>query len=241
MSSIAVVDVLLVVAWLIAGGVSLYFSFGNARIWTSISTGFFLIFVSQAYLLAPWVRDPRLAAIHSIVGTIAILALTHGFQEYYVFSRTMEAGGSKAAVYLTAAAAVVASLVFLIINPTPSAASVRLIRIIESSNWVFLSLINIDMIRKIYVQVRESPISRGFIAFAIVFAAIFLWKGSSLYLQVYGWDREWNTVLAGFGVDPDTSLYAPRIAFSLAVNRVAAFASSVAVGGTFVYMYRLLR
>lgn len=240
MSTTAILDALLVAVWLLAGGISLYFSFGNARVWTSISTGFFLIFVSQAYLLAPWGREPYLAALHAIVGTIAILVMTHGFQEYYVFSRTLETSGSKSNVYLVTAGVIVASAVFLAINPAPSPATLRHMRLIENANWVFLSLINLDMIRKIYLQVRDSRIARGFVAFAVVFTALFLWKGSALYLQVYGWDHEWQSVLAGLGATPDPG-YDARIAFSRAVHRASAFVSSVAVGGTFVYLYRLLR
>ena len=65
--------------WFLAGLISLYFSIGSARIWTSISTGFFLVFLSEGYLLAPWVEDPRLKGIHLIVGTIAIMVMTYGF------------------------------------------------------------------------------------------------------------------------------------------------------------------
>jgi len=49
-----IISIVQVVFWLIAGGFSFYFSIGNARVWTSISIGFFLIFLSQVYLLAPW-------------------------------------------------------------------------------------------------------------------------------------------------------------------------------------------
>ncbi|MEK7705460.1 MAG: hypothetical protein AAB426_10910 [Myxococcota bacterium] len=233
-------DVVAVTFWLLAGGLSLYFSIGNARIWTSISTGFFLIFVSEGYLVAPWAHAPRLMAIHSIVGTIAIMVLTHGFQEYYVFSRTLEAGGSKLAVYLTTSVVVLASVVFLLINPAPSATVLRNIRIIENGNWVFLSLINLDMIRKIYAQVRGTPMARGFVAFALVFALVFLWRGSELYLQVYAWDGAWREVLAALGVAGDVKMLG-RVVFSSTVHRVAGLAASVSVGATFLYLFRLLR
>ncbi len=223
-----IADAAVVGLWLLAGAISLYFSIGNARIWTSISTGFFLIFVSEAYPLAPWIDHPRLVAIHSIIGTIAIMAMTHGFQEYYVFSRTLEAGGRKAVVYLTTAAVIVGSMIFLLINPAPSPAVLRHIRIIENGNWVFLSLINVDMIRKIFVQIRDTRIARGFVAFGIVFVCILLWRGAELYLQVYGWDTEAAPALA-------------RAQFSMGVHRFAGIASSVSVGATFLYLLRLLR
>ena len=37
----------LAIFWLIAGGLSFYFSIGNARVWTSIAVGFFLILLGE--------------------------------------------------------------------------------------------------------------------------------------------------------------------------------------------------
>lgn len=214
--------------WLVAGLIAFYFSIDSARIWTSISLGFFLVFVSQAYVLAPWVRHPVLEAIHVIVGTIAIMVITHGFQEYLVFSRTLEVSGSKAIVYALAAAVILGSLVFLIINPTPDPAVIRNMRMIENTCWAFLALINIDMIRRTWVQVQDSPVGKPLLAFIVVFALIFLWKGSELYLQVYGWDAATATVSA-------------RVAFSRGVHEVASLLSSLSVGAAFAYLWRALR
>ncbi len=235
-----VVNAISVTLWLLAGCISLYFSFGNARIWTSISTGFFLVFLSQAYLLAPGIVTPRLIAIHSIIGTISVMVLTYGFQEYYVFSRTMEVSGNKAAVYITTILVVSASFVFLAINPQPEPATLRHIRIIENSNWVFLSLINLDMIRKIIRQLKGSEIAKGFVAFMVVFGCIILWRGAELYLQVYAWDKEWAHIINTHGGAPDTT-HATRVAFSRIVQRIFGFGSSSAVGATFLYLFRLLR
>ena len=47
-------DLVQVFFWGLAGAISFYFSIGNARVWTSISIGFFLIFLSQAYGINPW-------------------------------------------------------------------------------------------------------------------------------------------------------------------------------------------
>lgn len=240
MADIGAFEALQLIFWFIAGIISLYFSIGNARIWTSISTGFFLVFISEGYLVAPWIEDPRLAAIHSIVGTIAIMVLTHGFQEYYVFSRTLESGGRKSVVYLTTAGVILASMAFLWINPAPPPAVLRHIRVIANANWVFLALINLDMIRKIIRQLKGSRIARGFVAFAAVFALIFLWRGSELYLQVYAWDAEWMDVARSLGASVEPAQLA-RVELSLAVHRVAGFLSSLAVGGTFLYLFRLLR
>lgn len=226
--SIELVQALL---WLVAGLIAFYFSIDSARIWTSISLGFFLVFVSQAYVLAPWVRHPVLEAIHVIIGTIAIMVITHGFQEYHVFSRTLEVSGSKAAVYALTAAVILGSLVFLLINPTPDPAVIRNMRMIENTCWAFLALINVDMIRKIYVQVQDSPVGKPFLAFILVFGLIFLWKGSELYLQVYNWDG------AMAGMAQPTA----RVAFSRGVHEVTALLSSLSVGGTFVYLWRTLR
>ena len=233
-------DLVQLVLWFFAGAMSLYFSFGNARIWTSISTGFFLIFVSEGYLVAPWVRDPRLESLHAIVGTIAILLLTHGFQEYYVFSRTMDASGTKAAVYLGTLAVIAASFVFLVINPEPDLATVRNIRLVGNVNWVFLTLINLDLLRRIHDEVKGTPVARGFVAFGVVFALIFLWRGSELYLQVFGWDADWPKVVASYGgtVAPEAL---SRVGFSALVNRFGGLTASAAVGATFAYLFRLLR
>ena len=111
---------------------------------------------------------------------------------------------------------------------------------IENANWVFLSLINLDMIRKIYLQIRDSSIARGFIAFGVVFACIFLWKGSELYLQVFCWDNDWHMFLQSIGA-PYKDDYPGRINFSVMVNQAAGLLSGLSVGGTFIYLFRLLR
>jgi hypothetical protein len=126
----SIFDVARVLLWLLAGLISLSFSLGNARIWTSISTGFFLVFISEGYLVAPWVQNGTIMAMHSVVGIIAVLAITFGFMEYYVFSRTLEAVGEKRVVYVTTALVLVAALAFLLVNVAPRPATVRNFRII---------------------------------------------------------------------------------------------------------------
>ena len=231
-------DVVRVSLWLVAGLISLFFSVGNARIWTSISTGFFLVFISEGYLVAPWVQHPSLIALHSVVGTIAVLVITHGFMEYYVFSRTLETGGAKWEVYALTAAVLAASVLFIFINPVPSTAAIRHIRIIENACWVFLVLINLDLLRKIHQQVRDTPIGPGFVAFGVVFFCVFLWRGSMLYLQVYGWDED-ATALGP--VAGNAAGYPFRVGLSENVNRFASVLSSLTVGGTFLYLARLMR
>lgn len=218
--------------WLIAGVVSFYFSIGNARVWTSISLGFFLILVGviipTAIPYLPGADLPRIQALGSIIGTIAIMVMTHGFMEYYVFSRTLELEGRKAHVFLGTAAVILGSVIFVFINPEPSARTLEVIRIIENANWVFLSIINIDMLRKIYSNVRETPISRGFLAFMGVFVCLFLWKGALLYIQVYDLQA-----LAGE--------YPFRYQFSSVVSHFGNLLASLSVGGTFIYLAKLLR
>ncbi len=227
-------NVVQVFLWLIAGLVSFYFSIGNARVWTSISVGFFLILIGEllpnAVPFLPGAGNPQIEAMGYIVGTLSILVMSHGFQEYYVFSRTLELEGSKLYVYLTTLAVIAASLVFILINPPPDAQTLRTIRIVEHANWVFLSLINIDLIRKIYLNVKDSPIGSGFLAFMAVFACIFLWKGSELYILVYSFD-----------IPSIMREYPTRYLVSQIVGNLGNLAASLSVGGTFLYLARLLR
>ena len=222
----------LAVFWLIAGGVSFYFSIGNARVWTSIAVGFFLILIGEilptALPFLPGLNDGYVLAMGHIVGTLSILIMSHGFQEYNVFTRTLDFEGSKLFVYLAVVGVIVASLVFLLINPEPTPEVRRVIRIVENTNWVFLSLINIDLIRKIYINIKDTPISQGFIAFMVVFACIFLWKGSELYLDVYN-------------LEAIKTSYPVRYQISSLCSLAGNFLASISVGATFLYLAKLLR
>jgi hypothetical protein len=107
---------------------------------------------------------------------------------------------------------------------------------------VFLSIMNLELIRKIYTAIKDSPISRAFIAFGIVFFLIFLWRGSELYLQIFQWDRDWQDIIAVSSDEvSDIDKFAGRVNFAMLVNKYAGFLSSLSVGGTFIYLYRLLR
>ncbi len=221
-----------VLLWAVAGLMSFYFSFGSGRVWTSIAVGFFLVLLSevipQAAPFFPRLDIPQVEAMGYIVSTLAILVMTHGFQEYYVFSRTFEMNGRRRYVYLGVLAVILASVVFILINPVPDRETLKIIRIVGYSNWVFLSLINVDMIRKIHVQVAGSPISRGFIGFLLVFFFFFLWKGSALYLEVYHLD-----LLA--------EQYTVRYMVSMWVGNIGNILASLSVGGTFLVLARALR
>jgi hypothetical protein len=231
-----------VVFWGLAGAISFYFSIGNARVWTSISIGFFLIFLSQAYGINPWGHYQKLTAFHYIVGTVAIMTITHGFLEYYVFCRTFEISGNKLIVYLSTLAILALSAFFLIINPTPSPNTIRNIKMVENAIWVFLCVMNVELIRKIYSAIKDSDISKGFIAFGIVFLCIFLWRGSDLYLQIFQWDKDWQDIISLMTEETsDIEEYIGRVQFSQEVNRYAGVLSGISVGAAFTYMYKLLK
>lgn len=235
-------DLVQVIFWGLAGAISFYFSIGNARVWTSISIGFFLIFLSQAYGINPWGHYQKLTAFHYIIGTVAIMMITHGFLEYYVFCRTFEISGNKLVVYLSTLGLLALSGAFLLTNPTPSPNTIRNIRMVENAIWVFLSVMNIELIRKIYQAIKDSDISKGFIAFGFVFFFIFLWRGSELYLQVFQWDQDWQDIIAMMtDEESDIGKYMGRVQFSQEMSRYAGMLSGISVGGTFTYIYRLLK
>lgn len=96
----------------------------------------------------------------------------------------------------------------------------------ENTNWVFLSLINIDLIRKIHLNIKDTPISNGFLAFMVVFACIFLWKGSQLYMDVFSLDTKQHLI---------------NYTISHYANLVGNLLASLSVGGTFLYLGKLLR
>lgn len=225
-------QVVLAIFWLIAGVVSFYFSIGNARVWTSIAVGFFLILLGEiipgALPFLPGLDNPYVLAMGHIIGTISILVMSHGFQEYYVFTRTLDFEGSKLHVYLAVIGVVAASLVFMLVNPEPDDEVLRVLRIVENTNWVFLSLINIDLIRKIYINIKDTPIGSGFLAFMVVFACIFLWKGSQLYIDV-------------FSLDQIKDAFPIRYEIAFWCKNLGNFFASIAVGGTFLYLGKLLR
>ena len=235
-------DLVQVIFWGLAGAISFYFSIGNARVWTSISIGFFLIFLSQAYSINPWGHYQKLTAFHHIVGTMAIMMITHGFLEYYVFCRTFEISGNKLIVYLSTLGILAVSGAFLIVNPTPSPDTIRNIRMVENAIWVFLCILNIELVRKIFLAIRDSDISKGFIAFGLVFIFIFLWRSSELYLQIFQWDQDWQDILAMMtDGTSDIDQYMGRVQLSREVSRYAGLLSGISVGSTFTYIYRLLK
>jgi hypothetical protein len=143
---------------------------------------------------------------------------------------------------LSTLAVLAASAAFLLINPNPSPNTIRNIKMVENAIWVFLSIMNIELIRKIYTAIKDSDISKGFIAFAIVFICIFVWKGSELYLQIFQWDKDWQDIITLMTEETtDVQEYIGRVTFSQEVNRYAGLLSGISVGGAFTYIYRLLK
>lgn len=251
LQGIPLVYLIQLIFWLIAGITGYYFSLGNSRIWTSISTGFFLVLVSQFYLLNKLFHTPTVTAYIYIVGTIAIMLITHGFLEYYVFCQTFELPGRKETVYGVTAALLVGAWIFLMINPEPSMFTVRNIKMVENSIWVFLTIMNLGVIRKIYLAISDSAIAKAFILFSIVFVFIFLWKGSELYLQVFQWDRLWGNIAFKLDVDvitadldtklDDSNEFWGRITFTQEVFNFAGLMTSMATAGTFAFLYKRLK
>jgi hypothetical protein len=222
----------LVMLWIVAGGLALRFGLGNARVWRGMAVGFLLIPVSELVplmfsgLSAPLPGYAR--AMGNVVGIAAILAISHSLQEYYAFTQTLEERGSKLPLGLVMVGAIAAALLLLLASPEPTAVVQRAIRIVENTNWVFLSVINIGLIRKIRSNLENSPVSRGFVALTGVFACIVLWKGCELYLDVYPLD-----------------LFKESSPLCYQVVRFCGYAGNLlaglGAGAAFTYLARLLR
>ena len=236
-------DLVMVFFWFVAAVISFYFSYGNARLWTSVSIGFFLIFWSQAYLLNPYASSYfRVTAVHTIIGAVSILLISHGFQEYFVFTHTLEITGSKRKIYFTTIAAILAGILFVSLNPKPSLFVLRNYRMAENTVWLFLSIVNIFVVFKIYHEIKGSPIAYGILSFAVVFFFVVVWKGSELYLQMYQWDASWQTLVEeyDFSIKSD-GLNSVQVALATQMHSVGAMFSGISVVGTFAYLLRLLR
>jgi hypothetical protein len=236
-------DLVMVFFWFIAAVISFYFSYGNARLWTSVSVGFFLIFWSQAYLLNPYVSSYfRVTAAHTIIGAVSILLISYGFQEYFTFTHTLEITGSKRAIYLATIVAIIMGTVFVYLNPKPNLFVLRNYRMVENTIWLFLSIVNILVIFKIFKEIKGSPIANGILCFALVFFCIVMWKGSDLYLQMYQWDTSWQTLAEeyDFSIKSD-GLDSVLVNIAQQMHSIGAMCSGISVVGTFAYLIRLLR
>jgi hypothetical protein len=228
--------------WLAAAVTSFYFSFGNARLWTSISVGFFLVFWGQIYQLNPYALTYfKVSAFHYLLGTVAILVISHGFQEYFIFTRTLEITGSKRAVYLWVIGMLVIAGIIIAINPKPSVYTLRNFKFLNHAVWFFFSCINLFTIYKIYQEMKDSPIANGILSFALVFVFIIIWKGSSLYLDIYQWDKDWMDIIEFTGETSDAEAHAGIITIAQQLNSIGVLMSGISVAGTFGYLFKLLR
>ena len=236
-------DLVLVFFWFVAAVVSFYFSYGNARLWTSISIGFFLIFWSQAYLLNPYASSYfRVTAVHTIIGAVSILLISHGFQEYFVFTHTLEITGSKRTIYLATIGFIILGILFVSLNPKPSLFVLRNYRMLENTIWIFLSVVNILVIFKIYREIKGSPIANGILSFAVVFFFILMWKASDLYMQTYQWDPAWQTLVEEYDFSiKSEGMDSIVVKIATQMHSVGAMFSGLSVVGTFAYLFRLLR
>lgn len=227
--------------WLIAGIVSLYFSIGNARLWTSISFGFFLLLIGQSYLIDPFVKYHHIITMHHVCSILSIMLITHGFFEYYIFCRTLEISGTKRTIYIATAGILIFFWCFLVINPNPSPNAVRNYQIIANATWTILCIANIFLCRKIYQSLGSSPIGKGFLGFAAAFFLLFIWKGAFLYREIYQWDRLGQDIYFISGQYLDIEGYTGIVEATYQVVNVAGILASITVVGTHLYLLRLLK
>lgn len=231
-----------VFCWLVAASLSFYFSMNNSRIWTSIGIGFFLLFWSQSYQLNPWHETfTIMIAVHYMIGTVSILIVSHGIQEYYLFTRTLEIAGSKKTIYIGTLLIVLIGILVISLNPKPSLYVLRNYRMMNNTIWFFLCILNIYYIFKIYHEMKDSPIVNGIIALGMVFVFALIWKGSGLYLMVYQWDKPWLDIIEFTGESTDIQLHMAKVEVARMLFKSFNVLTSFSVAGTFAYLFKLLR
>lgn len=236
-------DLIPVFFWFIAAVISFYFSYGNARLWTSISIGFFLVFWGQAYTLNPYVSSYfRVTEVHTIIGVVSILLISHGFQEYFVFTKTLDITGSKRAIYLTTIGTIIFGILFVYLSPKPNLFVLRNYRMAENTVWLLLSTVNIFVIYKIYKEIKGSPIANGILSFALVFFFIVMWKGSALYLQIHQLDATWLTLADeyDFAIKSE-GMDSIMVQLASQLSSIGAVFSGISAVGTFAYLFKQLR
>jgi len=231
-----------VLCWLVAASIALYFSVNNSRIWTSIGIGFFLLFWSQSYQLNPWHETfTIMIAVHYMIGTISILLVSHGIQEYYLFTRTLEITGSKKTIYIGTFLIIAIAILVISLNPKPSLYVLRNYRMMNNTIWFFLCILNIYYIVKIYSEMKDSPIVNGIIAFGVVFVCALIWKGSGLYMMIYQWDKPWLDIIEFTGESTDIQLHMAKVELARWLFKTFNVLTSLSVAGTFAYLFKLLR
>src|SRR6185369_5848390 len=108
--------------------------------------------------------------------------------------------------------------------------TIRNLKMFENAIWVILCIMNLEVVRKIYAAIKDSDISKGFVAFGIVFICILVWRGSDLYLQIFQWDKDWQDIIAIMTEETsDIEEYMGRVQFSQEVSRYAGLLSGISV------------
>ena len=231
-----------VFCWLIAASLAFYFSINNSRIWTSIGIGFFLLFWSQSFQLNPWHETfTVMIAIHFMIGTVSILMVSHGIQEYYLFTRTLEIAGSKKTIYIGTLLIILIGILIISLNPKPDQYVLRNYRMMNNTVWVFLCILNLYYIGKIYMEMKDSPIVNGIIALGVVFVCALIWKGAGMYLTMYQWDKAWMDIIAFTGESTNIKEHMDKVKPARWLFKTFNVLTSISVAGTFAYLFRLLR
>jgi hypothetical protein len=181
-------------------------------------------------------------AVHTIIGAVSILLISHGFQEYFVFTQTLDITGTKKTIYLVTIGLIILGTIFVFINPKTNLFVLRNYRMAENAVWMLLSIVNIFLVFKIYNEIKGSPIANGIVCFALVFFFIVMWKGSELYLQIYQLDTNWMTLAEEFDFDISSEgMDSIPAKIATQMSSVGATLSGLSVVGTFAYLFRLLR
>ncbi|MBW2476955.1 MAG: hypothetical protein JRE63_06480 [Deltaproteobacteria bacterium] len=175
--------------WIIAGALSISLFFRFPRIWSNIALGFILIPCGEIILLngsiLPRLENNYILTLGHVLGMVAMLAISSGIHEYYIFTRSLDCIENRPNIVVLVIATLLGSMLFLVVNPHPDEAVRDAIRIAENTIWICLSLININLLRKIYLTLKDAPIAGAFRAFLVLFLGFLLWKGSQLYMDVY--------------------------------------------------------
>lgn len=235
------VGIIQAILWGISGIICLVFSFGNSRLWTSISTGFFLLLISEAYRLNPYVYFYKLAALHYAISTLAIIIITYGFLEYFIFCRALVISGKKRTVYFSIILAIVVSGAILFFSPDPSQQILRNVKMVDNAVWVFFSLFIIYLTLGSYSIIKESDIAKGILMLTFSFVLIIIWKASELYLQIFLLDNAWQNIISLTDETSNVYFHPMLTRYLNVINASSGILASISVGGAFAYIYREMR
>jgi hypothetical protein len=180
-------------------------------------------------------------AIHFTIGTISILMVSHGIQEYYLFTRTLEITGSKKTIYLGTLLMILVAILLISLNPKPSLYVLRNYRMMNNIVWTFLCILNLYYVVKIYMEMKDSPIANGIVCLGLVFVFALIWKASGMYLMMYQWDKAWMDIIEFTGESTDIKLHMAKVETARWLFKTFNVLTSFSVAGTFMYLFKLLR